>query len=211
MNTERIAFLAAFRIEVEGLVKLLEEPGPMEKKGFLRHVRGRRGARRVLVGTTGMGKARAAAGTQAALDLFDPDLLVFCGTAGSLRPQVRPLDVVMADRVLEHDTGPKEPAWIEAARLDLGSEVIRGGLISGDRPVLDAAERETLASRYDALAVDMEAAAALAVAQANGVRAAAVKAITDRADGSGVNDFRKNVERCAERLADLLRTVMDAS
>lgn len=212
MNTDRIAFLAAFRIEVEGLVKLLDEPGPLEEKGFLRHLRGRYGEREVLVGTTGMGKARAAAGTQAALDLFQPDLLVFCGTAGSLRPEVRPMDVVMADKVLEHDRGPDEPQWIEADGLAvLEGKVLRGGLISGDRPVLDAGEREALAARFDALAVDMEAAAALAVAKANGVRAAAVKAITDMADGSGVKDFRKNVERCAELMAGIARAVLDAS
>jgi adenosylhomocysteine nucleosidase len=117
----------------------------------------------------------------------------------------------VVDRLLQHDTGPDEPGWIHlepsyldsmetASRTALAGSphaVSRGGLITGDRPVLDARERNALARRFDALAVDMEAGAAAAVSLANGIPFAAIKAITDSADGSGKKDFKKHVHQGA--------------
>ena len=208
---ERIAVLGAFPIEVERFGGLVKSGGMLERAGPLKYLSGAFGSRILLVGTLGIGKVRAAAGSQAALDLFHPGLVLLCGTAGALAEGVRPLDLVVADRVLQHDTGPKEPEWLVldaglAARLEeaslqsLGSsphKVFRGGLVTGDQPVLDLKARKSLAGRFGALAVDMEAAAAAAVAEANRVPLAVVKAITDSADRNGVQDFKKHVRQGA--------------
>ena len=207
--SRKIAILGAFRIEVERIKNLLTGAGEIRQAGCLEYVTGSSGGRSILVGITGMGKVRAASGVQAVIDRFQPDFILVCGTAGALSDRVRPLDLVVVDRVLQHDTGPDEPGWIHlepsyldpmeaASRMALeGSPhaVSRGGLITGDRPVLDEGERNTLARRFDALAVDMEAGAAAAVSFANGIPFAAIKAITDSADGSGKKDFKKHVHQ----------------
>lgn len=207
-NAARVAVLAAFRVELEKMADALADVSPREEAGPLRYVVGRRGDRPLLAGTTGMGKVRAAAAVQAVVDRFQPDLILFCGTAGGLSPRVKALDLVVADRFLCHDTGPEEPAWNEvepelAARLAQGARsaaqnpahtVHEGALITGDCPVLSVKEREILFNRFQALAVDMEAGAAAAVAALNRIPLAAVKAVTDSADKNGIRDFKKNVQ-----------------
>jgi adenosylhomocysteine nucleosidase len=220
----KIAVLGAFRLEVERIGNLVAGGNEILQAGCLKYVVGSGGARSILVGTTGMGKVRAAAAVQSVIDLFQPGLILVCGTAGALSDRVRPLDLVVAERVLQHDTGPKEPEWIPLdppclKRLDAASReaiqdrphgVLRGGLVTGDRPVLDRRERKRLSRRFDALAVDMEAGAIAAVASAHGIPLAVVKAITDSADGRGIKDFKKHVhpgtdlaQKAVARLLDL--------
>jgi adenosylhomocysteine nucleosidase len=207
----KIVILAAFRVEVEELAERLEDKSALGQAGFLRYVTGRIEDLSILIGTAGMGKVRASAAAQKAIDLLEPDALLCCGTAGSLKEDVRPLDLVVAERLLQHDTGPDTPPWIDADpaltdRLERAahdvlrvtpSSMHRGGLITGDRPVLDRKMRQELSRRFDALAVDMEAAAAVEVARGNDVPACVIKAITDSADEDGRSDFKKNVKEGA--------------
>ncbi|MHC4943497.1 MAG: 5'-methylthioadenosine/S-adenosylhomocysteine nucleosidase [Planctomycetota bacterium] len=211
LKIERAVILAAFRVEVERLPERLEGKSALEEAGFLKYVTGEFEGRAVLVGTSGMGKVRAAAAAQKAVDLFQPGILLCCGTAGALREGVVPLDLVLGEKVLQHDTVPEVSSWIEAdpsmtGRLEQAAQDVvkgtphalhRGGLVTGDRPVLDAGERKELARRFDALAVDMEAAAVVQVALENGVPAAVIKAVTDSADEHGKSDFKKNVKKGA--------------
>lgn len=218
-----VAVIAAFRAEVEAVAAALADAGPLERAGFCRFVRGRAGARAVVAAAVGMGKVRAAAGTQAVLDRFRPAAVLFCGTAGSLAREVRPLDLVVAERLLQHDTGPKAPEWLEAdpglsalllesaraVAAERGRGVHAGGLITGDRPVLRRAERNALRKRFAALAVDMEAAAAAAVAAAAGVPFAAVKAVTDSADRKGILEFKLNAGRASALAAGVVNAFLE--
>jgi adenosylhomocysteine nucleosidase len=218
-----VAILAAFRLELEGMAAELEDVSSEAPDGPLRFVTGLRGTRSVLLGTTGMGKVRAAAAVQHVIDRFQAGRILFCGTAGGLPKQVKPLDLVVADRLLCHDTGPEDPAWVEAdpalcaalercareALPDAPEAVHRGPLITGDRPVLAAREGKALVKRYHALAVDMEAAAAAAVAALNGVPLAVVKAVTDSADKNGIRDFKKNVKAAAARAQKAVLRFLD--
>ncbi|MFH2000852.1 MAG: 5'-methylthioadenosine/S-adenosylhomocysteine nucleosidase, partial [Planctomycetota bacterium] len=160
----KIVVLGAFRIEVEQVVNQLENQEELCEEGPLKYVTGIYENKRVLVGVTGLGKVRAAAGTQAAIHVFQPDLIVMCGTAGSLSEEVHALDLVVARHLLQHDTGPHEPEPISAdpgcsaglesaARTALRGTthaVHTGTLVTGDRPVIDPATRAALFDRFHA-------------------------------------------------------------
>jgi len=76
----------------------------------------------------------------------------------------------------------------------------RGLVISGDRFVATTAEsRQLLAELPDALAVEMEGAAIAQVCHDYGVRFAAVRTISDRADDAAHVDFARFVREVASR------------
>ncbi len=211
LSSGKAVILSAFRVEIDKIAEALECKGELCEKGPLRYVTGRYASMDVLAGTTGVGKVRAAAGVQAAIELFDASFVLFVGTAGALSAGLRPLDLVVSDRLLQHDTGPDEPAWFDAdpelscllekaARsvLDTGkSSVHRGDMISGDYPVLDKETGKRLADRFGAVAVDMEAAAAASVSAINSIPFAAIKAVTDSADRNVIKEFKKHVHEAA--------------
>jgi 4-hydroxy-3-methylbut-2-enyl diphosphate reductase len=89
-----------------------------------------------------------------------PDALVVAGVAGGLDPSLRPGDVVVASEVRD-ERGRivlRAAAPLVAELRQLGMRVHFGPMVSTDRIVGGAAEREKLA-KTGALAVDMESAA----------------------------------------------------
>jgi adenosylhomocysteine nucleosidase len=63
----------------------------------------------VVVGTVGVGKVNAAMVAALAMERFTPRLLLFTGVAGGLDPTLEIGDVVVAERVVQHDTGISGP------------------------------------------------------------------------------------------------------
>jgi len=65
--------------------------------------------RSVVAADSGIGKINATVVAVLGIDHFDPAALVFTGVAGSLDESVRIGDVIVAERVVHHDTGMLEP------------------------------------------------------------------------------------------------------
>lgn len=133
---------------------------------------------------SGMGALRAAQ-TAKSLLADGAKALLSWGVAGGLRVDLRPGNLVLANR-LACDGGEYMPdsAWREQLQHVLeqaGLVVISGGLWSHDRAVTSVFEKQHLAAR-DCVAVDMESMAVARVAHEAGVPFAAIKSICDPAD-----------------------------
>lgn len=218
------ALLSAIPEEQQGLVDLLQYRSPMTVAGRVFHA-GMLWGQHVVVGLSGIGKVAAATTTTLLAERFAPVRMVFVGVAGGLGAGVRLGDVVVSSALLQHDmdASPLFPrhevplygrsrfeadallatALAQAARQALGSQRVHLGLIaSGDRFVSSAAEVRTLqASLPDALAVDMESAAAAQVCHDYGLPFAAVRSISDRADDTAHVDFSAFVREVASPCA----------
>jgi adenosylhomocysteine nucleosidase len=131
-------------------------------------------------------------------------LVVGLGTAGGLGAQSIG-DLVEVARVHQHDFDqPGVSRFIgrevPGGPLDLpGPPGASGRLATGDRVIMDPAERTRLAA--DADVVDMEGYAVAAVGAAFGVEVWLTKAVSDAADGAAVVTWRDALDRCSDALA----------
>ncbi len=75
--------------------------------------------------------------------------------------------------------------------------VLRGRVLSGDTPVFKRERKEALHSEFGGLCVEMEGAAVGQVCAANGVPFVVIRAVSDRAEGHVVLEFKKNLTRVA--------------
>ena len=118
----------------------------------------------------GIGAAAARRACQAAFALYSPELVLSVGFAGALTRDLHVGDIVVPAKVTDSGDG-------SGAVTGMGL-----GTLVSTSVVADPAQKRILAAKYQAVAVDMEAAAVAKGAQACGMRFAAVKAISDELD-----------------------------
>lgn len=175
------------------------------------------------IAITGLGKVNAAlcAGMLGA----DADLLLMSGTCGSLG--AAPGAYWLAEAV-QHDYGAAEPGLFRryragewpigaageahfAAMTDPGVGLPHARIASGDSFVACPDAAADLKDNLGATLVDMEVGAVAQAAARLGKPWAAIKAVTDKANGESGGDFQANLRRAArvaavevERLIGLL-------
>ena len=102
------AILGAFEREVTLLEDRLTERREHQIEG-IRFVTGRLHGRNVVVVWTGVGKVNAAMTTTLLIEHFKPEHIIFTGIAGAVNPQLRPGDIVIAEKTAHHDMGTVWP------------------------------------------------------------------------------------------------------
>ena len=187
-----IGILSAFRSEVSSLAGRLDLPRKMIVGGRKAWY-GSLGDSRLLICAGGMGPDNASAATQALLEEGVSTLLCV-GAAGGLDETLNVGDLVIAEWVLSHHGSqrpiPCDATWLGRARRIANQQGFRaatGGVVSVSRPVTSPQDKARLARETNALAVDMESAAA---AQAAGVPFFSLRVITDDAR-TALPDFRE--------------------
>jgi adenosylhomocysteine nucleosidase len=97
--------------EVTPVEKRLQDSHDVVVSGYVFR-RGVLNGRQVVVGRSGAGKVNAAIIATLLIDHFHPSVLLFSGTAGAVDPVLRPGDVVIGERVAQHDVGLQTPNGI---------------------------------------------------------------------------------------------------
>ena len=115
----------------------------------------------------GIGRVAARRTAEAAIVKYAPGLIVSAGVAGALVAKLKVGDVLQANEVVDADSGKRFE--------HLGGQFVIATVSSVSGP----AEKISLAERWRAEVVDMEAASVAGVAQTRGIEFAAVKAISD--------------------------------
>lgn len=170
----------------------------------------------------GLGKVNAA--LCAGMLGSDADMLVMSGTCGSLG--AAPGAYWLAEAV-QHDYGANEPGMFRryragewpigeageahfAAMADPGLELPHARIASGDSFVACPQAAADLADALGATLVDMEVAAVAQVAARLGKPWAAIKAVTDEANGESAGDFHANLVRAARLAAQEVERLVAA-
>jgi len=102
------AVLGAFEREVTLLEDRLTD-GQVQEIEDIRFVTGRLNGQKVVIAWTGIGKVNAAMTTTLLIEHFKPNHIIFTGIAGAVNPQLRPGDIVIAEKTAHHDMGTVWP------------------------------------------------------------------------------------------------------
>ena len=131
-----------------------------------------------------MGPERA---RQAARQLIEAgvDCLVSFGVAGALAPALKPGDLVAPQQVYEagekYTVNAALPTSMQECLFRNNSTIHTGPLACAAQPLASVAAKQELFRQTGAIAVDMESAAVLEMAQSNGLTACVLRVIVDDA------------------------------
>ena len=177
---------------------------------------------------SGVGKVNAARTTQVMIDHFELEYIVNVGASGSLSNELEIGDILIGNRVVQHDfditafdhskgyiTGIGDSIKCnEKLNIKL-QEIIKeipnkeykvklGVIATGDIFCTDIYMKEKIHAKFNADAVDMECAAIAQVAYLNEVPFMAVRSISDIPNGNNASTFDENLKFACKRCANLL-------
>lgn len=223
-----IGIICALKIEVDGLKELMEAP-EITKKAGLEFTSGKIFDKDVVLLECGMGKVNAAVGTQIMIDLFNPDVVINSGIAGSLSKNLTIGDIVISTDCVEHDincTALKEPrgqitlpdeklVGIPADKEicdklaqccdNLGAHVMKGRIATGDLFVVYKGDRERIAFHFGALCCEMEGGAVGHACYMNKVPFAILRSISDDLKYNKAENYEEFKQLAADRTVKALK------
>lgn len=130
------AILGAFENEVILLEDRLTDANEHRIEG-IRFASGALNGQRVVIVWTGIGKVNAAMTTTLLIEHFKPSRVIFTGIAGSANPQLRPGDIVIAEKTAHHDMGT---LWPDG----LYRRGVKNRLTGWENPIFFAADERLL-------------------------------------------------------------------
>jgi adenosylhomocysteine nucleosidase len=169
----------------------------------------------------GWGKISAAATAQAAIERWQPDLLVNLGTCGGFAGRITRGTIILVTRtivydILEQMSDPDEAISHYSTEIDLSwlrepypHPVRPGLLVSADRDIV-AGDIPALVEKYGAVAADWESGAIAWVAQKNGLRCLILRGVTDLVGETGgeaygdIQVFHENTKTVMKMLIEQL-------
>ena len=205
-----IGIIGAMESEVNGLKAALQN---MKTKttASVEFCAGTLEGKDVVIAEAGVGKVNAAVTAQIMILEYGADAVINIGVAGGLESSLRIGDIVVADKVVEHDmdTTPfgDEPGFITGlervymecderitkiladSAKELGAHTIVGTIASGDQFICRDDQREKLIGVFNAAAAEMEGAAIGHVCGMNGVRFGGLRAMSDCANDYSIVNF----------------------
>jgi adenosylhomocysteine nucleosidase len=177
-----LLILTAVELEAAGLARELELPAEAGRPSrFSSSYRcyGRPGLR---IAPVGLGAVLLSERWASCRDGFTEPLVISAGVCGGLDPRLAPGDLVVPARVLALDGETLAvPPAAHARALAAAGTAATGLLVTARTVVGTPAAKAALRSATGAVAVDMESAAILAAARANGLEAVVVRAVSDGA------------------------------
>ncbi len=222
-----IGIIGAMEVEVSSLKNSIEEKEIRTVSG-IDFMRGKYFGRDVVVAKAGVGKVNAAVCAQTMILLYNPDVIINTGVAGSLSEKVGVGDIAIALATVQHDmdTSPlgDPPGFIsgidmvemqcdkevvkkllEAAKNVGGFKFISGIIASGDVFLNSKDIKNKITKTFGAVAGEMEGGSIGQVCTINKIPYGVVRAISDNADGSSHIDYPAFIKTAAENSVKLIK------
>ncbi|MGL5977685.1 MAG: 5'-methylthioadenosine/adenosylhomocysteine nucleosidase [Erysipelotrichaceae bacterium] len=215
-----IAIIGAMQVEVDELCNLMQN---VEKKQIFGtdFYTGSLANHEVVLMKSGVGKGNAAMNTTILLQQFPITHIINIGTAGGLLATQNVLDVVISERVIQHDydtsaldgeagiglTFEASSNLVQQAKALMEQEacqVFVGDIVSGDQFISEPQQLETIKAKFvNAMCAEMEAGAIAQVAQHFNVAYVVIRSLSDVASNPESHmDFVTYVQKASKRSAE---------
>ncbi len=224
-----IGIIGAMASEVDGLKAIMRDI-TAETISAVTFCRGRINGTDVVVAEAGVGKVNAALTAQTMILKYGTDVIINSGVAGGLDARLGIGDVVIADRVVEHDmdttplgdapgfiTGigrvymdcdPKVVSLLRECSEKLGIHTITGTVASGDQFICGDKQRGRIKDVFGAAAAEMEGAAIGHVCVMNNVKFGVLRAISDGANSDSEVDFPTFCKLAADKSVKIMTLML---
>lgn len=223
-----IGIIGAMPKEVDALKRKMTDI--VEKEIYkIKFLEGKINGKDVVACLSGVGKVNASISTTVLITNYNPDYIINIGTAGGMDPSQNTLDILISDRVIQHDfdtsyiDGEEGIGITIQSDKELAKKVIKafensniesklhyGDIISGDLFVGEESITLKLMNKFpSAIACEMEAGAVSQTCDRFGIPFIIVRALSDivHHDNSGI-DFMRNVEITSERSAEMVKELL---
>lgn len=220
-----IGIIGAMAIEVAHLKEAMQAP-QIDVVSGITFYRGRLAGQDVVLAKSGVGKVFAALCAQTMVLNYGVTRFAVSGVAGSLSKDLHIGDVVIATTCVQHDMDTSAVgdaigmvSGINRIRFEADAATVRslesvcrerhvpytlGIVATGDQFVASAAKERWIADTFGAVASEMESCAVAQVAFVNRVPYAAIRVISDEADGKTPEDYPTFVAHSAQRSSEIL-------
>ncbi len=219
-----IGIIGALDAEVNDIIERLCERESETLSGITFYT-GELEGKRVAVAKCGVGKVFAAICAEAMIIRYSPSLIVNTGVGGALAHGLRSADMVIADKLCQHDmntsflgdpvglisginviyfeTDKKAVKILKESAEKLYMRCFVGTVASGDTFVASQEEKRTIVENFSAIACEMEGAAIAQAAFVNNTPFVVIRAISDSADGNASMDYNTFMPIAAKSSAAL--------
>ena len=226
-----IGIIGAMEEEV-AIIKTFMDVERVVEKASMSFVKGRFCGKDVVVVRSGIGKVNAAVCAQILVDVFNVDILINTGVAGSLDASIDIGDIVISTDAVQHDMDvtalgdplgqvprmdtfafPADKRLVELAVLankeaNPDIQTFTGRVVSGDKFISSNEDKERLVYVFDGKCAEMEGASIAHVAYLNKIACLIIRAISDKADNSATMDYPEFEKRAIAQSVKLIQNLV---
>ena len=184
----------------------------------------------IVIAYSKIGKVFASLTAATMIEKFACDTLLFSGVAGGINPSLKIGDLIIADKLCQHDLDitafghphgfvPGGNVFVETSKelreaaikvaSNNGLKVLEGTIATGDQFVHSTEKKEFIESTFQADALEMEGASVAVVCKALNVPCFILRAISDTADMDAGFDFDEFLKSSAIESAKYLIKIVD--
>lgn len=221
-----IGIIAAMNEEVAAIKKIMDKVS-VKKIYNLEIITGTINRKEVVLVKCGVGKVNSARTTQILIDNFDLEYIINVGTAGSLNENIEIGDIVIGEKLVEHDVditaGGHEKGYITnigkyfysdqnlinkskmiIENMNEDFKAVIGLIATGDVFVQDIKIKDEIKKEFNADCTEMEGAAIAQVCTLDNVPFIVIRSISDKPNGKNAIDFEKYLELACERYSKFI-------
>ena len=228
-----VGIITAMIEELEAVKKLMDKDIKMKTVNGIEVIMGKiKGIDCILV-QCNAGKVNAARVTQILIDSFEIEYMINVGVAGALNYKVKVGDVIIGEKVVQHDFDITAFGHNKGYISEIGDyikcseelnmkieEIIKrnsekqykvklGIIATGDIFCTDISMKNKIREKFNADVVDMECGAIAQVTYLNKLPFIVIRSISDSPNGKNAKTFEENLSFACERFGNLLTKLLD--
>lgn len=224
----KVGIIVAMQEEQEEILKIMRD---IEEKEIYENcfICGIIEDTKVVLVKSGIGKVNAARIAQILIDKYNVKSIINVGAAGALNPFLNIGDIVIAEKLVQHDfditafdhdkgyiTGVGDYIYSDDELIkklqrvsnnikDEKYKIVTGVIASGDIFCTDVAMKNKIYTKFNADCVEMEGAAIAQVCYLDNIPFVVLRSISDTPNGNNAVVFDKFVELASQRCAKILK------